>query len=88
MTYAALRSRLEENETLDWGFEFWDVEDKRRMRKKLERLNDISSDVYVIRVEDVKTDSNKLRQVIDGSHVVDPVEAPAGEDFVLLGDDS
>lgn len=86
MTYAPLRSRLEENETLEWGFEFWDVEDKRRMRKKLEGLNDVSANVYVIRIEGGGTDSNKRRRVIDGSHVVDPVEAYSTENF--LGDDN
>jgi len=35
----ALRVALETNDALEWPFEFWDAEDKRRVRKKLERLN-------------------------------------------------
>ena len=47
VTYTALRSKLEENEMLDLGFKFWDVEDRRCM-KKIECSNDISFNVRVI----------------------------------------
>jgi hypothetical protein len=47
-SYAALRVLLEEAEILDGGFDFWDPSLKCRIRKKLERLNKIGSDVFMI----------------------------------------
>ena len=48
-TLEALRLLLESNDVLDWAFDFWDVEDRRRVRRKLERLNGFSREVHVIR---------------------------------------
>ena len=47
-TLASLRVRLELEEVLNWPINFWDVEDKRRIWKKMERLNEASSNVYII----------------------------------------
>ena len=41
-TLEALRFTLESNDILDWRFDFWDAEDKRHMKKKLESLNGFS----------------------------------------------
>ena len=49
-SYAALRVLLEEAEILDDGFDFWDPSLKCRIRKKLERLNKIGSDAFMIPV--------------------------------------
>lgn len=46
-TYASLKLKLEEEEILDWTFEFWDIKDNRRIRRKVERLNNIKTDVYI-----------------------------------------
>lgn len=75
ITYAALQSILEENETLDSAFGFWDVEDKRCMRKQLEWLNNIFSNIYIIHMEGGGAKYNMC--VIDGSHDIDFVEAIA-----------
>lgn len=47
-SYAALRVLLEEAEILDGDFDFWDPSLKCRIRKKLERLNKIGSDAFMI----------------------------------------
>lgn len=54
------------------------------MRKKLKRLNDISFNVYVIQFEGNDVVSNM--HVIDGSQVVDLVEATTTK--VIIGDDA
>jgi len=48
VTLEALRMMLETNEILEWPFEFRDVEDKQRIRKKLKHLNDIYVVVHAI----------------------------------------
>ena len=67
-TLASFRLLLETEEVLDWEFNFWDVEDKRRMKKKVERLNDVSANVYVIPTISTDSDSFKQRRVEDGSY--------------------
>ena len=47
-TLEVLRFMLESNEILEWPFEFWDVEDKQRIMKKLECLNGFCKEVFVI----------------------------------------
>lgn len=54
------------------------------MRKKPKRLNDISSNIYVIHLEGNDVVSNM--HVIDGSQVVDLVEATTTEG--ILGNDA
>ena len=71
----ALRVALETNNALEWPFEFWDAEDKRRVRKKLERLNVFSKEVYVIRVAECEGDGNKRRRLGDGLFTASTVEA-------------
>ena len=68
-TLASLRVRLESEEVLDWPFDFWDVEDGRRIRRKVERLNEVAEDVYVIPSVEHDSRSGKRRRVEDGSHV-------------------
>ena len=60
------------------------MQDKRHMRKKLKRLNAISSNIYVIHLEGNDVVSNM--HVIDGSQVVDLVEATTTE--VILGNNA
>ena len=50
-TYALLRMRLEEKVALDWPFEFWDNKAHCRIRQKMEALNDVVSDVYILPTE-------------------------------------
>ena len=88
-TLANFRLRLEREEVLDWKFDFWDVEDQRRMRKKVERLNDVCANVYVIPTVSTDSDSFKRRRLEDGSHVdrrTEPLNAadPLPHDFVVL----
>jgi hypothetical protein len=47
-TYASLRVRLEEKLALEWPFEFWDHDDNCRIHEKMEGLNDVVGDVYVL----------------------------------------
>jgi len=74
LTLEALRTTLEKNEILEWPFEFWDAEDKRRIRKKLERLNNICPEVYAIRLDGGDNDFNKRRRLPDGCFVPTSVE--------------
>ena len=56
-TLEAQRFTLESNDVLEWPFDFWDAEDKRRVRKKLECLNSFSGSIYVIRLGEVEVDA-------------------------------
>lgn len=86
-TLASLRVRLETEEVLDWEFDYWDVEDKRRIRKKVERLNDVEGDVYVIRSQGANEDPLKRRRLEDGSHVEGGPDPICNEEqFDLLND--
>ena len=60
-TLQALRVVLETNDALEWPFDFWDVKDKRRVWKKLERMNRFSKVVHVIRVVEGEIDGNGCR---------------------------
>lgn len=66
LTYEALRIILEGNDLLEWPFEFWDVEDKGRVRKKLERVNVFGAEVHVIRAGQEDTESQKRRRLEGG----------------------
>jgi hypothetical protein len=48
-TYANLHVRLEAAGVLDWSFQFWDYDQKCRIKNKMERLNPIGNNVCVIR---------------------------------------
>lgn len=87
-TFDSLRARLEGKGALEWDFDFWDMEESCRIRRKMEGLNDVGSDVYLVRAEAPRVDSSKRRRLEDGSFVVDPVEVqPENDRVVLLGDD-
>ena len=65
-TLEALRLSLESNDVLDWAFDFWDVEDRRRVRRKLERLNGFSREVHVIRsANNTDSEGSKHRRLED-----------------------
>lgn len=68
-TLASLRVRLESEEVLDWPFNFWYVEDGRRIRRRVERLNEVAEDVYVTPTVEHEGRSGKRCRVEDGSHV-------------------
>ena len=73
-TLEALRFILESNDILEWLFDFWDVEDKHRIRKKLEQVNGFCKDVHVIQIAEGKKDASKRRQLLDGAFIVNLVE--------------
>ena len=64
-TLEALRFTLESHDILEWPFDFWDEEDKRRVKKKLERLNGFSNSVHVIRCAEGEFDPRKRRRTGD-----------------------
>jgi hypothetical protein len=47
-TCVDLRVRLEAAGVLDWSFQFWDYDQKCRIKNKMERPNPIGNNVYVI----------------------------------------
>lgn len=67
LTLEAFRVTLEANDVLDWPFQFRDHEDKRLVRKKLERLNGFQKDVHVIWVADEDIHASERPQLGDGS---------------------
>jgi hypothetical protein len=58
-TCADLHVRLEVVGVLDWSFQFWDYDQKCRIKNKMERLNPIGNNVYVIRCSDVGSELGK-----------------------------
>lgn len=93
-SFAQLRGTLEAEQVLEFSFDFWDVEDCCRINLRLERLNKIQGDVYVIQSATENVSNAKRRKLGDGSYVMDsedvghPVqteEANAG--FEFLNDD-
>jgi hypothetical protein len=58
-TCADLRVRLEAAGVLDWSFQFWDYDQNCRIKNKMERLNLIGNNVYVIRCSDVGSELGK-----------------------------
>ena len=84
-TLEALRLALESNDVLEWAFEFWDVEDRRGVRKKLERLNGFSKEVHVIRVVLEADGLDNKRQRVHGSFSAEPaVPMEEGIEFVQV----
>jgi hypothetical protein len=58
-TCADLHVRLEATGVLDWSFQFLDYDQKCRIKNKMERLNPIGNNVYVIRCSDVGSELGK-----------------------------
>jgi hypothetical protein len=58
-TCADLRMRLEAAGVLDWLFQFWDYDQKCRIKNKIERLNPIGNNLYVIQCSDVGSELGK-----------------------------
>jgi hypothetical protein len=58
-TCADLCVHLEAAGVLDWSFQFWDYDQKCRIKNKMERLNPIGNNVYVIRCSDVGSELGK-----------------------------
>ena len=99
-TLQALRIALETNDALEWPFDFWDAEDKRRVRKKLERLNGFEKEVHVIKVAEGDLPGNKRRRLEEdaapaleneggaGGVGVDPPLLPVGSSRVTGSIDS
>ena len=91
-SYTDLRLRLEDVGIVDWPFLFWDVEDKVRIKVKLEKLNTILPKMHVISVESNNVDVAKRRHVGGGSYVFESnpseatkVEVVACEDDIVKG---
>ena len=59
LTYAQFRRFLEDDNIMEWPFEFWDFEEKYRMNPKLESFNPISGVVTIILAD---TDLYKSRK--------------------------
>jgi hypothetical protein len=70
-TYAKLRPLLEGIHIVDWPFEFFDVENRCRINYKLEGLNRLSLDVYVLPLVELTLESRKCMCVVDLDFVYD-----------------
>jgi hypothetical protein len=58
-TCVDLRVCLEVARVLDWSFQFWNYDQKCRIKNKMERLNPIGNNVYVIWCSDVGSELGK-----------------------------
>jgi hypothetical protein len=58
-TCVDLRVRLEVAGVLDWSFQFWDYDKNCPIKNKMERLNPIENNVYVIRCSNVGSELGK-----------------------------
>lgn len=63
-----LRAKLESAGCVEWPFEFWDVEEKCRIKRTFEGMNTVGERVYVIPAEPVGDEGlAKRRRTNDGS---------------------
>ena len=63
-----LRSKLESRGCVEWPFEFWDIEEKCRIKQTFEGMNTVGERVYVIPAEPVGDEGlAKRRRINDGS---------------------
>ena len=63
-TYLNFRVRLEEAGAVDWPFEFYDFEEACKIKARMERVDTISSSIYVVKItEDGNADRRKRRRV-------------------------
>ena len=65
---ASFQVRLETEEVLDWDFDFWDIEDKRWIRRRKECLNVVHGDVYVVCFVIINPDPMKRRRLENGTY--------------------
>ena len=79
-TLALLRVHLEIDEVLEWLFEFWDTEDQCHIWKKVELLNVVRGNVYVIQLENSECSSEKRHHVEHGFRGDEDVEPPIYEE--------
>lgn len=77
-SYTILKHRLEDIGVVDW-LVFWDVEDKVRIKVKLEEPNTILPKLHVIPMESDYVDVAKRRRVGDDSYVFDTASSKAIE---------
>ena len=68
-SYADLELRLEDIGVVDWPVMFWDVEDKVKIKMKLEKLNTILREMHVIPMESNYVDVANRHCVGDDSYV-------------------
>ena len=47
-TYAVLRTTLEEADVVDWPFSFWDTQTRCRIKERLEKLNRVGLEVFLL----------------------------------------
>ena len=84
-TYASLRLRLEEKAALEWPFEFWDNEDRCRIRQKMEALNDVVGDIFVLPVRSKGEEAASKRRRLD--NVVVPSQTGEEDGFVAVANE-
>lgn len=62
-----LTSDLDDNGDVDWPILFWDVENKFKIKMKLEKINTIFVDMHVIHMEFDYVDVTNRRCVVGDS---------------------
>ena len=70
-TYAKLNPLLKDNDIVDWPFQLCDGESRYEINYKLEGLNRVSLDVYVMPLVEPNLDSRKYMCVVDLDFVCD-----------------
>ena len=69
-TLESLRFALESNDILEWQFNFWNAKNQRCVKRKLERFNKFSRQVYVIYFHKGGIEANKSRRFEDSRVIV------------------
>ena len=63
--HAKLRPLLEGNHIVNWPFQVFDIESRRKIKCKLKGFNRVSSDVYVMPLVEPNLESTKRMCVVD-----------------------
>ena len=58
-TCSDLHIRLEAAGIIEWPFQFWDNDEKRRIKLKMERLNPIGDKVFVVHSTTIRAEMGK-----------------------------
>jgi hypothetical protein len=66
-SYSDFRGRLELAKCVEWSFDFWDVEDRCRIKSRMEDVDTIGTSVYVIRRDEGEEHDRAKRRRVEAT---------------------
>ena len=66
-SYSDFRGRLELAKCVDWSFDFWDVDDRCRIKPRMEGVDTIGTSIYVIRKNEGEEHNRAKRRRIEAT---------------------